>query len=298
MKYAFFPGCVSRGGCPELYPATIKVCERLGIELEEMYSASCTGAGVLQEKNQLLGDTLNARTFAIAEQISLPIMTICSTCQGVMSQANKRLKDDPEYLAQVNETLKEESLEYKGTTESKNLLWIMVEDIGVEELRKQFVRQLSDLRVAPFYGCYIVRPSWALEFDQHPGRESSLEVLIEAVGAQVVDFDGKTRCCGFPILTINEKNSVAMVAKHTSDAQMLGADAMVTPCPLCHLNLDGFQPKASAQSGIKIHMPILHLPQMVGLALGFSPKEMGLARHIVSSREVEEKIGEVVAAQT
>ena len=290
MKYAFFPGCVSRGGCPELYPATIKVCDRLGIELEEMPGASCTGAGVLQEKNQLLGDTLNARTFAMAEQLALPIMTICSTCQGVMSLAQKRLTGDPEYLAQVNETLNEEGLEYKGTTVIKHLLWIMVEDIGVEELKKQFVRQLSDLRLAPFYGCYIVRPSWALEFDQHPGRENSLEALIEAVGAQVVDFEGKTRCCGFPILTINEKNSLAMVAKHTSEAQMLGADAMVTPCPLCHLNLDGFQPKASAQSGIRIHMPILHLPQMVGLALGFTPKEMGLERHIISPRKVEEKI--------
>ena len=290
MKYAFFPGCVSRGGCPELYPATIKVCERLGIELEEMPGASCTGAGVLQEKNQLLGDTLNARTFAMAEQLALPVMTICSTCQGVMSLAQKRLTGDPEYLAQVNETLNEEGLEYKGTTVIKHLLWIMVEDIGVEELKKQFVRQLSDLRLAPFYGCYIVRPSWSLEFDQHPGRENSLEALIEAVGAEVVDFEGKTRCCGFPILTINEKNSVAMVAKHTSEAQMLGADAMVTPCPLCHLNLDGFQPKASAQSGIRIHMPILHLPQMVGLALGFTPKEMGLERHIISPRKVEEKI--------
>ncbi len=293
MKYAFYPGCVSRGGCPELYPAATKVCERLGIELEEMIDASCTGAGVLQEKNERLGDTLNARTFAMAERMGLPIMTICSTCQGVMSQANKRLRDDPDYLAQVNETLEEEGLQYQGTAEIKHLLWILVEDIGIEELKKQFVKKLSELKVAPFYGCYIVRPSWALEFDQHPGRRDSLEALIEAVGAEVVDFSGKTRCCGFPILTINERNSVAMVAKHTSEAQSLGADAMVTPCPLCHLNLDGFQPKASAQSGIRIHMPILHLPQLVGLALGFTSKEMGLERHIVSVREVEEKVAEV-----
>ena len=99
MKYAFYPGCVSRGGCPELYPAAKLICERLGIELEEMPGASCTGAGVLQEKNRTLGDTLNARTFAMAENLGLPIMTICSTCQGVMSQANHRLKNDPEYLA-------------------------------------------------------------------------------------------------------------------------------------------------------------------------------------------------------
>lgn len=294
MKYAFFPGCVSRGGCPELYPAALKVCERLGIELEEMEDASCTGAGVLQEKNQLLGDTLNARTFALAEKTGLPIMTICSTCQGVMSQAHLRLREDAAYLAQINETLNEEGLTYKGTTDVKHLLWIMIEDIGVEELKKKFVRSLSDLRVAPFYGCYLVRPSWALEFDKHPERQNSLESLIEAVGADVVDFEGKTRCCGFPILTINEKNSLSMVAKHTSEVQNLGADAMVTPCPLCHLNLDGYQPKAAAQAGIKIHMPILHLPQLVGLALGFSAKEMGLDRHITSSRKVMAAIAEKV----
>jgi succinate dehydrogenase / fumarate reductase cytochrome b subunit len=273
------------------------VCERLGIELKEVYGASCTGSGILQEKNEFLGDALNARTFAMVEQMGLPIMTICSTCQGVMSQANKRLRDDPAHLAEVNEILKEEGLEYKGTAEIKHLLWIMVEDIGIEELKKKFVRALSDIKLAPFYGCYIVRPSWALEFDSHPGRENSLEALIEAVGATVVDFSGRTRCCGFPILTINEKNSLAMVANHTSEAQSLGADAMVTPCPLCHLNLDSFQPKAASQSGIRIHMPILHLPQLVGLALGFSPNEMGLARHIVSPRRVEKRVAEAAVAR-
>ena len=297
MKYAFFPGCVSRGGAPELYPAVIKVCDRLGIELEEMYGASCTGAGILQEKNEFLGDVLNARTFAMAEQLGLTIMNICSTCQGVMSQANKRLKDNPDRLKEVNDILKEEGLEYKGTAEIKHLLWVMVEDIGIEELKKKFVRSLPDIKLAPFYGCYIVRPSWALEFESHPGREDSLEALIEAVGATVVDFAGKTRCCGFPILTINEKNSLSMVAKHTSDVQNLGADAMVTPCPLCHLNLDSFQPKAATQAGIKIHMPILHLPQLIGLALGFTPKEMGLGRHIVSPKIVEKKIADIAATR-
>ncbi|MBI4339498.1 MAG: CoB--CoM heterodisulfide reductase iron-sulfur subunit B family protein [Chloroflexi bacterium] len=290
MKVAFYPGCVARGGCPELYPAAVKVGERLGIELDELTGAACTGAGVLQEKDLRLGDALNARTFAMAEQKGLPIMTICSTCQGVMSQANKRLKDDPAYLAEINELLKEEGLQYRGTTVIKHLLWIMVEDIGVANVKKQFTRSLKDLRVAPFYGCYIVRPSWALGFEEHPERQHSLEDLIEAVGATAVEYEGKTRCCGLPILMINEKNAVAMVAKHTSTAQGLGANAMVTPCPLCHLNLDGYQPKAAKQSGIAIHMPILHLPQLIGLAMGFSPKEMGLQRHIVSTKEVEEAV--------
>lgn len=297
MKVAFYPGCVARGGCPELYTATLKVCQKLDIELEELTGAACTGAGVLQEKDRKLGDALNARTFAMAERKGLPIMTICSTCQGVMSQANKRLQDDAAYRAQINEVLKEEGLEYTGNVEIKHLLWVMVEDLGVDKVKTLFTRKLQDLRIAPFYGCYIVRPSWALGFSEHPDRQGALETLIEAVGATVVDFEGKTKCCGLPILLINEKNSVDMVAKHTSTAQHLGANAMVTPCPLCHLNLDGYQPKAAKQSGIAIHMPILHLPQLMGLAMGFSPKEMGMERHIVSTRAVEEKIAEAQAAR-
>ena len=107
----------------------------------------------------------------------------------------------------------------------------------------------------------------------------------------MVDFEGKTRCCGFPILTINERNSMAMVAKHTLEAKDLGADAMITPCPLCHLNLDSFQPKAAAQAGRPIGLPILHMPQAIGLAMGISPHELGLRRHIVNSTPLELALG-------
>ena len=291
VKYAFFPGCVSRGGCPELYPAAMQVCRKLEIELEELTGASCTGAGVLQEKNQFLGDVLNARTFAMAEAMGLPIMTICSTCQGVMSQANKRLRDDPEHLAKVNTQLAEEGLEYRGKAVVKHLLWVILEDVGLEKLRAYVTTPLTHLRVAPFYGCYILRPSDALGFDENPERQTSLETVITALGGQVVDFSGKNRCCGFPILTINERNSVAMVGKHTSEAADLGADAMVTPCPLCHLNLDGYQPKAMQQTQRKINLPILHLPQLIGLAMGLAPRDLGLQRHIISARGVLDKVG-------
>jgi succinate dehydrogenase / fumarate reductase cytochrome b subunit len=283
---------VSRGGCPELYPAAKKVCAQLGIELDELQDrgATCTGAGVLQEKNQFLGDVLNARTFAIAEGLGLPIMVICSTCQGVMSQANIRLKTDPDYLAKVNEQLREEGLEYKGTASPRHLLWVMVEDIGIDILKTYVRRPLSGLRLAPFYGCYIVRPSDDLEFKLYRDREDSLERVMEALGAEPVDFPGKARCCGFPILTINEKNSVQMVANHTASAKQLGADALVTPCPLCHLNLDGYQPSAMKQTQQDINIPIIHLPQLVGLAMGFDPKELGLSRHIISTKKVLSKI--------
>ena len=289
MRYALYPGCVSRGACPELYSATLEVCSRLGIKLDlaTMQGASCTGAGVLQEKNQRLGDTLNARTFAMAERAGLPILTICSTCQGVMSQANARLQDD-EYRATVNEDLSEEGLHYSGAADPKHLLWVIVEEVGIDNLKSMVVRQLPNLRIAPFYGCYIVRPSSVLQFDEHPDREDALEQVIEAVGAQVVDFPGKTLCCGFPILTINETNSLKMVATHTMDAKGRGADAMVTPCPLCHLNLDGYQPQAAKANSpmAPIDVPILHLPQLIGLALGIDAKAMRLNRHIVSTKNL------------
>ena len=291
MKYAFFPGCVSQGAAPELYPAARLICQKLGLELEEIPAWTCTGAGVLQEKNQLFGDVLNARNFAKAEQMGLPILTICSTCQGVMGQANLRMRRDPEYLAQINSQLAEEGLAYKGTAEPKHLLWILIEDVGLDKLLELVTRPLNGIRMAPFYGCYIVRPTEALDIEEHPERQTSLETLISTLGATVVDFAGKTRCCGFPILTINEKNSMARVGKHTSEAKDLGADAMVTPCPLCHLNLDGYQPKASAQLRRKVDLPILHLPQLIGLAMGLSPRELGLQKHIMNTQPLAVKIG-------
>ena len=291
MKYAFFPGCVSKGACPELYQSVMQVYPRLGIKLAEMTTASCTGAGVLQEKDLRLGDALNARTFALAEQQGLPIMTICSTCQGVMSQANHRLTSKADYLQEINGLLKEEGLEYRGTTSIKHFLWILLEDVGEDDLRRHITHPLTGLRAAPFYGCYIQRPTDALDFDRHPDRGKSLERIIEILGANVVDFPGKTRCCGFPILTINEKNSLTMVATHTRDAKSHGADIMVTPCPLCHLNLDGMQAKAASQEQTSIDLPILHLPQLLGLAMGLDARSLGLKRNLISPESALAKIG-------
>ncbi len=287
MKYAFYPGCVSRGGTPELYTSTMAIAGRLGIELEEIVGAACTGAGVLQEKGLRLGDTLNARTFAMAERLGLTtVLNICSTCQGVMAQANQRLLADPDYLAEINEELQPEGLEYTGRVVIKHLAWVIVEETGLDALKALVTNPLRDLKVAPFYGCYILRPSSALGLDENPGREQYLERIIDACGAEPVNFPGRTKCCGFPIMLINERNSMAMVANHTTSAKAHGADCMVTPCPLCHLNLDGQQPKAGALAGRKIGLPILHLPQMIGLAMGLSPKELGLGQHIVSTKAV------------
>jgi succinate dehydrogenase / fumarate reductase cytochrome b subunit len=289
MTYAFYPGCVSRGGCPELYPAAVKVAEKLNLELRELTDVGCTGAGVLSRD---VSDPINARTFARAEQQGLStIMTICSTCQGVMTQANHRLKNDPAYRAQLNQKyLAEEGLEYQGTVEVKHLLWVLMEDYGLDNLKPQIVRPLTGLKVAPFYGCYLRRPSDLMAPQGFAGRKTYLEDLIRLLGAEVTDFGGKSKCCGFPILTANEDNSLQMASDHTSEAKSNGADCMVTPCPLCHLNLDGNQPNAEKRTKKQIGLPILHLPQFVGLALGFDEREMELQRHIVPTAPVIRKV--------
>ncbi|MFQ5879600.1 MAG: CoB--CoM heterodisulfide reductase iron-sulfur subunit B family protein [Dehalococcoidia bacterium] len=285
MRYAFWPGCVSRGACPELDQSIGKVADRLGLELIELKEASCTGAGVLSEQNPELADTLNARTFAMAEKLGLPLMNICSTCQGVMSRVNHKLANDSAYLAHINETLAEEGLHYSGGLEIKNFLWVLVEDVGLEKLRSMVTRPLAGLRVAPFYGCYILRPSQELGYGDRPERGQYLEQVIAALGAEPVDFRGKTRCCGFPIVTMNRRNSLSMAGDHLMEAKGNGADAMVTPCPLCHLNLDAQQPNASKIKGRAIELPILHLPQLVGLAMGVRSEEMRLNRHVVPTEK-------------
>jgi succinate dehydrogenase / fumarate reductase cytochrome b subunit len=285
MTYAFYPGCVSRGGCPELYPAAVKVADRLGIDLQELTDVGCTGAGVLSRD---ISDPINARTFAKAEQRGFStIMTICSTCQGVMTQANHRLQNDPAYRTHINRTyLADEGLEYRGAVEVKHLLWVLMEDYGIDKLKAKLTRQLKGLKVAPFYGCYLRRPSDLMAPKGFAGRKTYLEELISLLGAEVVDFGGKSKCCGFPILTANEENSMRMVSDHTGEAKDKGAHCMVTPCPLCHLNLDGNQPNAEKKAKKPIGLPILHLPQLVGLALGFDEREMELQRHIVPADTV------------
>ena len=290
MKYAFFPGCVSRGACPELMQSLTAVAAHIGMELELMETASCTGAGVISERNQKLADALNARNFALAEQTGLPLMNICSTCQGVMSSVNERLKARPEYLAEINEMLAEEDLAYSGNADPRNFMWVLVEDFGLDNLRSLVKRPLAELNVAPFYGCYISRPTDILGYHDFPERGRYLEMIIEACGATPVDYSGKKKCCGFPIITMNRKNSLTMAGNHVGEAQGKGADFMVTPCPLCHLNLDAQQPDAARVVQTPLNLPILHLSQLIGMALGIDEAALGLNRHVVSTNPVRERL--------
>ena len=296
MKVAYWPGCVSRGFTPELHGAMAAVAPLLDIELLELDRANCCGAGVIAEHNQELADTLNARTFAMAQQTDGDLMmNICATCQGAQTECQERLDASAAYRTQINATLSSEGLRYEPGITNKNLLWLLVEEIGLDTLRRKVTRPLTNLRVGPFYGCYIVRPAARLGIDHEHPRHRYLEQVIDTLGGTVIDYAGSHKCCGFPIITMNKTASLKQAGRHLGDAVDAQADCVVTPCPLCHLNLDLQQPVAEAIVGRELKMPVLHLPQLVGLALGVSPKQLGFGRHIVRPTSVIDWSESVIA---
>ena len=295
LKYAYFPGCVAQGAARELYMSTQVLTQALGIELVELKKAACCGSGTFKETSQLLEDTVNARNIALAEELKLPLLTHCSTCQGVIGHVDERLKDakqnQPEYFNEVNGLLKEQGCSpYQGSTEVKHLLWAIVGDYGLDRLATHVKHRLSGLKCAAFYGCYLLRSQKTLPFDD-PVHPSSMERVFETIGATPIYYSGRTQCCGWPISSYAPEQSFKMAGGRIQDAIAAGADCLVTPCPLCHLNLDSRQPEVEKTIGQKLGLPILHLPQLIGLALGLEPKQLGLERHIVSTHPVLQKLG-------
>lgn len=294
LSYAYFPGCVAQGACSELDLSTKAICEVLGVKLIELKKASCCGSGTYKEDSQLLEDTVNARNIALAESLNLPLLTHCSTCQGVIGHVDERLKDaknnNPSYLNQVNGFLEKENCSpYQGTTDVKHLLWALMGDYGLSSLQQKVVKPLTGLKCAGFYGCYLLRAQKNLPFD-NPLNPQSLEKVFSVLGATPVYYEGRIKCCGWPLSSYATKQSFTMAGKNILDAVNNGADCIVTPCPLCHLNLDSRQPEVAKVVKEKLDLPILHLPQLVGLALGISPDKLGLNNHVVSTKKLLAKL--------
>ncbi len=291
MKLAYYPGCVAQESGKELDLATRWVCRKLSIELVDFPNFSCCGSGFIDEANPTLNTAINARNLAIAEKAGLEILTVCSTCQGMLTLANVRLKD-PAVRAKVDGALAPIGYQYRGTTGVTHLLKILVERVGPKALEAQVVRPLKGLKVGAFYGCHLLRPQ------NEVGSESAeephqFEDLIAALGAEPVLYRGRVMCCGFPALFVKEASANRIAAHQIDDARAHGAHAIATPCPLCHISLDTFQPKAAKEVGHALDLPILHLPQLVGLALGAGPAELGLPRHMVDPGPALARIGAV-----
>jgi succinate dehydrogenase / fumarate reductase, cytochrome b subunit len=288
MKLAYYPGCVAQESGKELDMATRWVCRALGIELAEFPTFSCCGSGFLDEANEVLNVALNARNLAIAERAGLDLLTICSTCQGMLTLADLRMRD-PAVRARVDGALKPLGIEYQGTVKVKHLLRVLTEDVGLAAVKAKVVRPLEGLKVGAFYGCHLLRP--ADEMGWESGEEPhAFEDLLRALGATPVYYRGRVMCCGFPIQFVKPETAQRISGQQIDDAKAHGADAMATPCPLCHISLDSFQNKAAKTVGHKLDMPVFHLPQVVGLAFGASPEALGLPRHLVSTDAAIAKI--------
>lgn len=295
LRYAYFPGCVAQGACRELYQSTQALAQALDIELIELKKAACCGSGTFKEDSPLLEDTVNARNIALAEELNLPLLTHCSTCQGVIGHVDERLKEfqqtQPAYLEQVNDLLTQQGcLPYRGSTTVKHLLYALVADYGLDQIEKRVSRRLSQIKCAAFYGCYLLRAQKSMPYDD-PYNPQAMEKVFRVVGATPIYYRGRTQCCGWPLSSYATTQAFKMAGMHIQEAIASGADCMVTPCPLCHLNLDSRQPEVEKVVGEKLGLPVLHLPQLIALALGIPPKELGLEKHIVSTRPLLEKLG-------
>ncbi len=285
MKFAYFPGCSAKSTCAELNEATHKVAAKLDLELHELHSASCTGAYELRAIDPIGFYALNTRILALAEQESLPLMTICNTCTLNLLDANDAFANDSKLARDVNAVLAEEGLEYRGTTRVTHFLWALFEDVGEESLRDQVVRPLTGLTVAAFYGCHITRPPQQFGFVDSRNN-IALEKLAEILGCRPIDYSGRTECCGFHTAAHDERIAIKLTGQHILSAKKAGAKVMITPCPLCHTVLDSFQREIEQDIGEVLDMPVLHLPQLVGLALGLTPEELNIDRHMVPAGEI------------
>lgn len=282
LKYALFMGCTPYGATPELKMAMDVVPEKLGIELIELTEASCCGASHLQDFDEFLSIVINARNLCYAEKLGLDLITICNTCQLNLSTTNNRLKKDKELRERVNKRLQEVGLEFKGTIEVKHFLYALIDDFGLEKL-KELVTHPIYMKIAPFYGCHNIRPSKS-EQNENPYAPTSLEKLVDVLGGVPTDYKEKTRCCGFHVELQNPKEAHIMGGNAMLGAKDSGADAIVTPCPLCHLSFDAQQKSAEKLVGREIDMPVFHTPQLIGLALGIDKESLGLKKHVVKIR--------------
>jgi len=276
MKLAYYPGCVSRSTGREMDLSTRAVSAALGIELEEIEDWNCCGA--THVSHELVATGLAARNMA---QTDLPIMTSCSICYSNLRTAVQNM-EEPETRAKVNAVL---TKKYSGARIRHAL------DVILEVLEKNddlLAVPLKDLKVAPYYGCLLTRPRGVYS----PEFPTILEKLIKTLHAEPLDFRLKTFCCGGPIFMPQEKAAEDIAFMILSEAKAAGAEVIVTVCPLCHFMLDTKQKSLEQKRGEKIGIPVLYVTQLVGIALGLGPEELGLNMNSVSPMPMMEKVYE------
>jgi len=219
--------------------------------------------------------TMAARNLCLAEQQNLDIMTLCPGCAGTLRKVNRTLKEDKKMREEVNGYLKEIGMGFKGTIAVKHLIQVLAEDVGFEKIKGAIQKPLNQLRVAEHNGCHVLRPAKYIGFDD-PENPIILKNLIELTGAKCLDYMDETECCGAPIVGTNDKIPLQLARDKLNHIKAVGVQAMVTICPFCHMMFDLNQPRIERAFNETFGIPVLHYPQLLGLAMGMSPSELAL----------------------
>ena len=294
MKYIYYPGCSTHGSGRHCEEALFAVFEKLGIELEELPDWNCCGSTVYLAIDEPSMFALAARNLALTQKLGKKeIFTPCAGCFLALVKTNDYLAQYPELAEKVHRALAAVGLEYNGQVQVRHVVDILVNDYGLERLQSQVVRKLKGLRVAPYYGCQLIRPYPVFEDVYGP---TSMDHLLECLGAEVVPYPLKTRCCGGPLAGMVGDVGYRLNYLLLKEAKRRNADLIVTCCPFCQFNLECYQDEISERYHEDVHIPILFIAQVMGVALGIPQEQLGFQRLLVSPEPALQKIKEVAHA--
>jgi len=290
MELALFLGCTIPARARQYEISTRRIAEKLGIKFVDIGEFSCCGFPLkaVSKETALL---LAARNLSLAEEKGVNVIcSICSACTENLTEMSKELNEYPDLREEVNKKLKEINREYKGGVKVKHLGRILYEDIGLERIKKTITKELKNLTITGHYGCHYVRPSKIYDKFDDPEIPHTLEELIKITGANYVSHQSAMLCCGGGILAIAEKVSLALSKEKLDRIKECGADAICLVCPFCSVMYDGNQRSIEEQFQVKYEIPVLFYPQLLGLAMGFDSKELGLQFNVVKTKGLLEKI--------
>lgn len=273
MEYAYYPGCsLENTGKP--YDMSIReVFKVLGVGLREIEDWNCCGATMYMSVDKVVGFAVSARNLALAQNMGCDICAPCSACYTTLRKTNRHIAWNVHSRTIINEALKAANLTYDKMVEVRHPLDILVNDVGIEKIRDKCRYELDGLRVAPYYGCMIVRPAYHFDDMDDP---MTMNRLLEELGADVVDYPDKVRCCGGMLMTTYEEVALNLNNHLLMCAEDRGAEIMATTCPLCQMNLEAYQPQINRRYNLNHHMPIVYFSQLVGLALGIERSKLGI----------------------
>jgi heterodisulfide reductase subunit B len=293
-EYIYYPGCSMEGSAKAYYDSLNAIKDTLDMELHEIDDWNCCGATEYVGINLIQAYSLIARNLALAARQTSgnkTVMAPCSACYLNLEKADHYMAERPALGEKVNEALAAGGLNYKpGSLEIRHLLDVLVYDVGLETIKAKVTHPLKGMRVAPYLGCMVPRPDFEHHWSDHE-HPTELDDLLKAIGADVVDFPLKTECCGGHMTQIGPETAYELIRRLVSSAEDHGADIMVTVCPMCQMNLDAYQTETNRFFGTHYHMPIVFFTQLMGLAFGADPKELGFGMELVSAKKALARIG-------